>query len=202
VALSGKERQTEALRASTLLATGTANYWIAQGHGFVRRRWLGASQLLARRFSRLVDRLALTACFKHTSATTRGTSAASLASWAGRLSSGFSKASFRTDFPFAVTSTTVTFASGVTIRANVSFHLKASNRFSDSRPIVWRGQDGLQPRTPISGRHRDWSRLGGRNRNGRLTITCARNYEKNSFTVGSFVSRRGVAGTILQSMAR
>ena len=69
MALSGKERQTEALRASTLLATGTANYWIAQGHGFVRRRWLGASQLLARRFSRLVDRLALTACFKHASAT-------------------------------------------------------------------------------------------------------------------------------------
>jgi len=75
---------------------------------------------------RLAYELTLTACFKHASAATSRTSAASLASWAGRLSSGFSRAFHRKNFPFAVTLTTVTFASAVTIRANVSFHLKAS----------------------------------------------------------------------------
>jgi hypothetical protein len=71
---------------------------------------------------RLVDELTLTARFKHASSAARGTRTAPLALWAGHFGRGFSKTSFRMDFPFTVAHLAVAISSGVTIRAALRAH--------------------------------------------------------------------------------
>jgi hypothetical protein len=66
--------------------------------------------------------LAFTARFEDTTSAARGTSTTPFALWAGHRGRGFSKASFRMDFAFAVTQLTVPITDGVTIKAALSGH--------------------------------------------------------------------------------